>query len=152
MAKDFDNLVGTWDSVQRRLKDYLNGNEWEEFAGVSNFRLLKDGWAHFDEVEFPSVGTAGLTIRLFDPAREEWSIYWASSRNGQLGLPPVVGKFDPDGVGRFYSEEQWEGHDIICRYQWSDITETTARWEQAFSLDGGQTWKPNWTAEFSKRS
>lgn len=86
MAKDFDLLVGTWDSVQRRLKDYLDGDEWEEFEGVSNFRLLKDGWAHFDEVEFPTVGTAGLTIRLFDPAREEWSIYWASSRKDRKSV------------------------------------------------------------------
>jgi hypothetical protein len=50
----------------------------------------------------------------------------------------------------FYDEEQYEGRDITVRYKWSDITATTARWEQAFSLDGGQTWETNWTADFTR--
>jgi len=52
--------------------------------------------------------------------------------------------------GVFYDKEQYEGHDITVRYKWSDITATTARWEQAFSLDNGQTWETNWTADFTR--
>jgi hypothetical protein len=26
----------------------------------------------------------------------------------------------------------------------------TLRWEQAFSLDDGQTWETNWTADFTR--
>jgi hypothetical protein len=55
-----------------------------------------------------------------------------------------------DGVGMFYDTEQYEGRDITVRYKWSDITATTARWEQAFSLDNGQTWETNWTADFTR--
>jgi hypothetical protein len=66
-----------------------------------------------------------------------------------LALPPVTGRFS-DGVGVFYDQEQYEGRDITVRYTWSDITATTARWEQAFSLDGGQTWETNWTADFTR--
>ncbi len=43
-----------------------------------------------------------------------------------------------------------EGRDITVRYKWSDITATTARWEQAFSPDGGQSWETNWTADFTR--
>jgi hypothetical protein len=37
------------------------------------------------------------------------------------------------------------------RYIWSDITETSARWEQAFSVDDGRTWETNLIMEFTRR-
>ncbi len=44
------------------------------------------------------------------------------------------------------------GHDgkkaIVCC--WSDITPTLARWEQAFSPDGGKSWETNWIMEFTR--
>jgi hypothetical protein len=42
--------------------------------------------------EFPTKGFRGLTLRLYDTEREEWSLYWVSSRTGQL-TTPVVGRF-----------------------------------------------------------
>jgi hypothetical protein len=47
-------------------------------------------------------------------------------------------------VGRFYADDQHEGRPVRCRFIWSDISATTARWEQAFSVDGEQTWETNW--------
>jgi hypothetical protein len=107
------------------------------------------GAANVDEVHFPDWSFSGLSVRLLNPATGEWSIYWVNSRNGELALPPVTGRFS-DGVGVFYDKEQYEGRDITVRYKWSDITATTARWEQAFSLDDGQTWETNWTADFTR--
>jgi hypothetical protein len=89
-----------------------------------------------------------LTLRLFDPEREEWSLYWASSRDGRL-QPPVIGRF-ADGVGTFFSRETFNGTDITVRFVWSHITANSARWEQAFSADGGKTWETNWIMEFTR--
>jgi hypothetical protein len=147
---NFDFFVGTWDSVQRRLVKPLSGSsEWDEFAGTARCYRMFGGAANVDEITFPDKGFSGMTVRLLNPETDEWSIYWANSRNGILALPPVVGRF-VDGVGEFFSEEDYEGRPIVVRYRWSDITDTSAHWAQAFSTDKGETWETNWDAEFTR--
>jgi hypothetical protein len=147
---DFDFFVGSWNSIQRKLKKPLaDCDEWDETSATTRCWHVFGGAANVDEVHFPDWGFSGLSVRLHNPATGEWSIYWVNSRNGELALPPVAGRFS-DGVGMFYDEEQYEGRNITVRFKWSDITATAARWEQAFSLDGGQTWETNWTADFTR--
>jgi len=105
-----------------------------------------DGGANFDEVDFPTKGFAGLTLRLYDTEREE---YWASRRTGVL-FPPVVGRFT-DGRGEFRGEDGHAGRPVHVRFVWSGITDRTAHWEQAFSTDGGATWLVNWTMSLTRR-
>jgi len=61
----------------------------------------------------------------------------------------VKGRFK-NGVGIFYAEDTLRGKPIKVRFTWSHITATTARWEQAFSADGGKTWETNWTQKLEK--
>ena len=42
------------------------------------------------------------------------------------------------------------GKDIRARFVWSDITADSARWEQAFSVNGERTWITNWIMEFTR--
>ena len=148
MANNFDSLVGTWDGVNRRLAERLVGSEvWEEgFPGRLVIRPALGGAAYLDEVHFPTLDSHGLTMCLFDPELDEWSLYTASSAGSPPLDPPMVGRF-VDGHGEFFCEETYEGRDIQVRHTWTDITATTARWEQAFSVDGGETWETNWIAE-----
>ncbi len=150
MANNFDFFVGEWRSTQRRLKEVLTGcEEWYEFPGTTRCWSVFDGAGNIDEVVFPTLGFSGVTVRLYDPETQLWSLYWARSGVG-LGLPPVVGRFDDSGRGVFTDEEDYQGHHITCAYIWSDITSDSARWEQAFSVDGGMSWETNWVAEFSR--
>ncbi|GGQ32424.1 hypothetical protein [Streptosporangium pseudovulgare] len=147
---DFDFLIGTWDVANRRRTDFLDGtSEWEEFRGVSRASRHFGGGANFDEIDFPDRGFAGLTLRLYDPATGQWSLYWASGRTGTL-FPPVVGRFS-GGRGEFYGDDTYEGTPVRARFIWSDITGDSARWEQAFSVDGEKTWLTNWTMVFTRR-
>lgn len=149
-ANTFDFLVGTWTSRQRRLRAVLAGSdEWYEFTGELRCWNLLDGAMNVDEVVFPELGTGGVTLRVYDRTADSWSLYWASDRTG-LSLPPVVGRFGDDGVGTFTGPDVYEGREIVCRYRWSEITAASARWDQAFSVDGGRTWETNWFAEFSR--
>jgi len=147
---DFDFLVGTWTVANRRLKQRLLGcTDWEEFTSTSECRSLFGGAANIDEFTFPD-GTQGLTLRLLDQQSKQWSLYWAASTAGTL-LPPVIGGFS-DGRGEFFGDDEHDGTPVRVRYIWSEITPTSARWEQAFSTDGEQTWETNWIMELTRRT
>lgn len=146
MNTDFDFVHGDWTVTNHTIKKAFSGcQEWDTFVGHSTARPILGGAGNIDEITFPDQGTMGTTIRLYDVEREEWSIYWASSRTGRLD-PPVVGRF-VDGRGDFYGDDVLDGQPIRVHFIWSDITETSARWEQEFSNDGGQTWESNWIME-----
>jgi hypothetical protein len=148
---DFDFLVGTWNVTNRRLVKPLTGStEWDEFPATSVCHSpLFGGAANLDEITFPTKGFTGLTLRLFDPAREEWSLNWVNSRTGLL-QPPMLGRFADNARGEFQGEDTHEGIPIRCRFVWSGITPTSARWEQAFSTDGGRNWETNWVMELTR--
>ncbi|OUD04552.1 hypothetical protein [Streptomyces swartbergensis] len=159
---DFDFFHGTWSVLHRRRTGFLDpGSDWEEFPGRSECRALFDGAANIDEIDMPHLGAKGLTLRLFDPVREEWSLNWASSRSGTL-FPPVFGRFQgprgefhgvdtlPQVLGSARTGGTPIGEDVRVRFVWSGISPGTARWEQAFSTDGGETWLTNWIMEFTR--
>jgi hypothetical protein len=152
---DFDFLVGRWQSHHRRLKERLAGSqEWVEFEGTLSMRKLMDGWANVDDnvLKLPGDEYRAVALRAYDPKTGQWAIWWLDGRNpfGELG-PPVKGHFE-NGVGTFYADDTLRGKPIRVRFVWSQITATSARWEQAFSPDGGKTWETNWTMEFRRVS
>ncbi|MGW1780166.1 hypothetical protein ACWCQQ_13615 [Streptomyces sp. NPDC002143] len=161
-AHDFDFLHGEWEVRHRRRTDFLDADsEWEEFPSTTRCRPLFDGAANIDEIDMPHLGAKGLTLRLFDRESRLWSLNWSSSSSGRL-FPPMIGCFgDGDartdsGDGRrrdrgeFYGDDTHDGKDVRSRFVWSGVSTTSARWEQAFSLDGGETWLTNWVMDFTR--
>jgi hypothetical protein len=147
---DFDFLIGTWHVANRRLLAPLSGaSEWDEFpaTAICHSTLFR-GAANLDEITFPSKGFSGLTLRLYDPLRRQWSLNWVNSGTGQLS-PPVLGRFH-DGRGEFHGLEVHDGVTVPCRFLWFGITAETAHWEQAFSPDAGASWETNWTMDFAR--
>jgi hypothetical protein len=150
---DFDFLPGHWRVANRRLVDTLDPGctEWEEFDATSEARAILGGLGNLDH--FRVVGEddyEGFSLRLFDPENDIWRIWWSSTaRPGRLD-PPVEGRFSDSGRARFECEDVLDGVAIKMRFDWSEITDTSARWEQAFSFDGGGSWKPNWIMELTR--
>jgi len=145
---DFDFLAGRWRVHNRRLMTRLRGaNDWTEFDAVDHCEPRLKGGANIDQIDFPSLGWSGLTLRTFDVARRRWSIYWINSRDG-VPTPPVHGGFDGDR-GLFYGEDVDDGRTVQVRFIWTRQGRDAARWEQAFSLDGRE-WETNWTMALSR--
>ena len=148
---DFDFFVGTWHVRNRRLQRVLaESAEWEEFPATTVARKTLGGLGNVDEISLTMASgrREGMTVRLFDPELCLWRLYWVDSRQGTVQAP-MIGKFT-DGRGEFYGQESIEDRGVYCRYIWSDISATSCRWEQAFSVDGGRTWETNWVMEFTR--
>ena len=145
---DFDWELGTWRTEVRVLADPLSDteDEWLHFAGTSVVRPLMDRRANV--VELKVAGTAGriegLNMRLYEPQAGRWSLTFVNIRDGLL-TPSVYGGFR-DGVGEFYGDDQLGGRPITVRFLIFRQGPDKARFEQAFSADGGTTWETNWIA------
>lgn len=160
-ANDFDFWLHTWNVVNKRRKarslyDNPEANQtadWEEFAGVAGMGTKYcDGRVLIDHYEgqYPDGRmTKGLNIRTFDPTTQEWSLVWLDNYQ-PADFTPLVGKFE-DGVGRFSQVIHLQGKSVNIRYILDNFTENSLRWQQAFSMDGGETWDTNWIMEFTKR-
>lgn len=147
---DFDFLHGHWQVRNERLRVRLAGSaDWETFDADNSCRPLPGGMGNLDEFMTRwRGGYRGLTLRLYDPRTRLWSIRWANSEDGVLE-PPVYGGFD-DGVGIFHGDDVHEGRPVRVRFIWDGISATTARWQQAFSVDGGATWETNWVMHMTR--
>jgi hypothetical protein len=147
---DFDFLFGRWNVRNRRLDRRLVGSQtWLEFDATAEAFPTLGGIGNVDEMRatFPDgVSLIGMTVRIFNPETQLWSLYWADSRSAVL-FPPVIGRFS-DGIGEFRGEDLQDGIPVKVLFRWSDMTPTSARWEQAMSADGGATWEWNWVMEF----
>ncbi len=150
-ATDFDFLFGSWKVRNRFLKQRLAGcDEWLQFDATLEARPILGGLGNIDSFHACRNGTQteGMTLRLFNPANAEWSIYWADNVRTGVLQPPMIGRFH-DGIGEFHGEEEVEGRAVKCRFHWT-ASLTAPRWEQAFSADGGKTWETNWIMEFTR--
>lgn len=146
-SHDFDFEIGTWKTHIRRLQRPLTGAKtWVEYDGTSVVRKIWGGKANLVElvVDGPAGHLEGLSVRLYNPQSHQWSLHYANSAVGTMGVA-TVGEFR-NGRGEFYNDEELDGRTIRVRNVWSDITPTSGRFEQAFSDDGGKTWEVNWIA------
>jgi hypothetical protein len=144
---DFDFDIGTWKTHLIRLQHPLTGSTtWIDYEGTTVVRKVWNGRANLAELE--ADGPAGhievLSLRLYDPLANQWSLNTASSKGGTISVP-TIGEFK-NGRGEFFDTEPIDGRNVLVRNIWSDITPNSCRFEQSFSTDGGKTWEVNWVA------
>ena len=119
---------------------------WIDYDGTSVVSKVLDGRANLVElrVQGPAGRIEGASLRLYNPQARQWNLNYASVRNGAL-TRPVYGGFQ-DGRGEFFGQDEFDGRAILVRFVISDVSADSARFEQAYSDDGGKTWETNWIA------
>ncbi|WP_233598885.1 hypothetical protein [Amycolatopsis sp. WAC 01375] len=144
----FDWEIGTWRSTVRVLAEPLSGSadQWLQFDGTSTVRPLMDRRANVLEfaVSGPNGRIDALNLRLYEPQAQRWSLTFVNMRDGLL-TPAVHGGFR-DGVGEFHGDDRLGDRPIKVRFLVVRQGPDVARFEQAFSADGGTTWETNWVA------
>ena len=152
---DFDFFYGKWRQLNRKRRNLLvrDDADWIEFESYSEAMPILGGLGNVDTFKAPRFpgrpGFEGFSLRLFDPGTGLWRIWWASSiGEGRLD-PPVVGRFR-NGVGVFEGEDVIDGVPVRVRFTWKGITDSSATWQQAFSLDDGESWDPNWVTQSTR--
>jgi hypothetical protein len=144
MARDdFDFFHGTWQVHNRKL----TAQGWSDFPATCTVRGLLGGIGFVDEMSFPTLGTGGSTIGLYESSRDRWAHYWVSTRDGVL-QPPAYGRLPQD----FYGDDELDGKPIRVRYLWEVNSPDFFRWQQAFSADGEVSWETNWVMDFTRTS
>jgi hypothetical protein len=135
-SHDFDFLIGDWKAHVRRLPDRLNNsNVWVEYDGISNHHKLLDSNANFEQFDVTSTDKTlhikAQTLRLYNPATRQWSIYLVDLDNGTLDTPPVVGGFNGKH-GEFFHQENFKGRTILVRYEVSTFLRILRAWNSRF--------------------
>jgi hypothetical protein len=148
---DFDFNFGTWKTHVSRLVHPLTGSTtWTDYDGVSVVSKVWNGRASIFELEVqgPAGHIEGVGLRLYNPTTHQWNLNWTNSSAGVL-TGAMFGEFK-DGRGDFYGMDTLNERTILARNGFSEITPTSARFEQAFSADGGKTWETNWVMTFTR--
>ncbi|MCK9794217.1 hypothetical protein M1843_10730 [Isoptericola sp. 4D.3] len=156
---DFDFLFGTWHVHHRRQTAPLDPagatGTWAEFDTSATVAPILDGLGNADDTSGTLPDGArfcGHSLRLYDPARDVWRIWWASTSNPGVLDAPVEGRF-ADDIGTFAGPFEHNGRTIVARFRWVDISSAHPRWVQDFSFDDGRSWAPvNWVMTHTRHA
>jgi hypothetical protein len=148
---DFDWEIGSWNTVVRVRAPLDPSAAWTDFRGTSVIQAMQDGRANYVGLDVSSGERRieGISLRLYNPQTAQWSLNFASMRDGLL-TAPVYGGF-ANGRGVFYGTDNVDGRVVLVRFVISDITRTSARFVQSYSADAGATWIDNWIATDTRR-
>jgi hypothetical protein len=144
---DFDFNIGAWKTHISRLVNPLSGSKtWAPYDGTHVVRKVWGGRANIGvlEIDGPGGHIEALSLRVYNPATHQWSLNFARSTSGTLGVP-MYGEFK-NGRGEFIDQKTYNGRAILVKNVWSDITPNSCRSVWSYSADGGKTWEVNWIA------
>ncbi|HFA49752.1 MAG TPA: hypothetical protein ENJ95_12150 [Bacteroidetes bacterium] len=154
ISSDFDFLLGEWDVISKRRKKWLvNNDEWIPAEATCKVWKQLGGMLVMDEFHNTRNGKEQVssTLRIYNPNKKEWTLYWLSTAFPNLGLMPQVKGSFKNGTGRFFGEEDFNGKKVKLRFLWKISENGTPHWEQAYFDKKNNEWETNWIMDFTKK-
>jgi len=152
----FDVLCGKWTGHHRTIRDNTDPDctEWVEFEAEHVTSLVLEGGGQLDVLTAadgqPVPAFEALTLRLYDPEADTWSIYWLSSRApGGVIDPPVVGVARATG-GTFECDDVVGGRPVRSASSGTGPIPLPV-YRQDFAAPGTSDWVTNWESVFTRR-
>jgi hypothetical protein len=145
-SRQFDFWLGRW-SVNLRI--HQQDLSWKDAVHAeARIHSVLRGKAFLEL--WGSDGIKGMSLRYFDPALERWVMWLDWPGRNRSGSFRLEGGFR-HGRAEFEARRlDSDGTETRTRYTFSDITDRSVRWDDAFSRDGGDTWSHNWIMEFTR--
>lgn len=149
-ARAFDFWVGEWNVNNR----YRTPGGWVDAGSATNQVFPVLGGCAVVELWDGNLGQnriRGFSIRAWSAAERQWVLVlnWPQANAARFGV--LRGDFR-HGRGDFHvTRINADGDSVRTRYTFSDITDTSLRWNDGTSTDGGTTWRTNWIMEFTRR-
>lgn len=154
-AHQFDFWIGEWNvrNLQRSPRHLddpawgATGNATDRVYAILGGCAIVEHWR--GHLSWGDVH--GFSVRAFDPDKKKWVLLlnWPSPKGPSFGI--LEGVFH-HGRGEFFKKGLNPlGRDALTRFTFSDIHPDSLRWDQAFSADGGASWKTSWIMEFNRR-
>lgn len=145
-ARQFDFWVGEWDvNLRIRQPDF----SWKDtHRAVARIYPILNGKAVLEL--WDSERIKGYSLRYYDPARGEWTLWLNWPGANRAGSSSLSGGFRHGRGDFFSSSENADGTTTLARYSFNDIGPRSLRWDDAYTRDGGETWSNNWIMEFSR--
>ncbi len=149
--RQFDFWIGAWD-VNLRVKQ-ADGTWKDQHQSIAHIHSILDGSAILElwEEQGRPNGILGYSLRYYDADLDQWVLWLNWPGLNRSGSSSLKGQFR-HGRGEFFSRSGTDSTAVISRYTFSDVTENSLRWDDAFSRDGGKTWTNNWIMEFTRKS
>jgi len=144
-------LLEDWDV---EVVDYATDGSRRTSRGEWLFGWVLEGRAIQDVFIVPSRGSRqveqpvsgnryGMTLRVYDPARDAWQVTWINPVSGVRTL--LVGRKQGDEIVQEGRNEEGS----LIRWIFADVTRSSFRWRGEASSDAGETWRLE--AEFFAR-
>lgn len=148
-ARQFDFWVGAWDVNLRVRQD--DGSWLDQHRAAARIYPILGGKAILELwSEDQPAGIKGFSLRHFDGGRGEWVLWLNWPGQDRSGSSSLTGAFH-HGRGEFFARRtNADGEEMLSRYTFSDITDESLRWDDAYSTDDGLTWTHSWIMEFSR--
>jgi hypothetical protein len=148
VSNEFDFDIGTFKTHSSRL---LKGStRWVETDGTAVVNRIWGGRGNLAEVHIdPPFGPIDfLALRWYNPTAHQWFLTFANATDGTLGVP-MAGVFSKGRVD-FYDAEPVNGRSTLVHFALWPTSKDTGASEQAFSVDGGQTWEVNYKTRYTR--